>query len=208
MMGPMIKLYSRHVSCCRHRDDRDHIQCDCPKWVQGRIRGRKVRKSTKENSERMAWHVVNDWIENGLPEEEKSQDEISLAQAGDEFIDSCKAKGNRESTLVYQRKLVKNLVAFCKKKGLLRLIDVDAAEVGCFRDSWTQGSAMRAKKQKVLTQLFKLATSRKLIAENPTLGLETIKVKRRRTEPFTKDQMWAILRAVSDYQGDQEVPCG
>ena len=108
MMGPMIKLYSRHLSRCRHRDDRHHLQCDCPKWVQGRIRGQQLRRSTKENHERLAWHVVNDWMENGLPEDEKSQDEISLAQAGDEFIASCKAKGNKESTLVYQRKLVQD----------------------------------------------------------------------------------------------------
>ncbi len=104
MMGPMIKLYSRHISRCRHRDDREHLQCDCPKWTQGRIRGQQIRRSTKEHSERLAWNVVNDWIENGLPEDEKPQHEISIAQAGDEFIASCKAKGNKESTLVYQRK--------------------------------------------------------------------------------------------------------
>ncbi len=204
MIGPMIKLYSRHVSRCRHRGDRDHLRCDCPVWVQGRIRGQQVRRSTKEHSERLAWNVVNDWIEHGLPEDEKSQDEISIAQAKTEFIASCKAKGNKESTLVYQRKLVQDLVDFCKDKNLWKLKDVDAAEVGRFRDSWTQGSAMRAKKQKVLTQLFKWATVRKLIAENPTLGLETIKIKRRKTDPFTKDEMRAILRALSDYQGDQE----
>lgn len=204
MMGPMLKLYSRHLSRCRHRDDRNHLQCDCPKWVQGRIRGQQIRRSTKENSERPAWGVVNDWMERGLPQDEQPQHEITIAQATDEFIASCTTKGNKESTLVYQRKLVTDLVEFCEEKDLAKLKDLDAAEVGRFRDSWTQGSAMRAKKQKVLKLLFKWTVKRKLITDDPTEGLEPIKVKRRKTEPFTEDQMRSILRAVTNYPGDQE----
>jgi site-specific recombinase XerD len=81
---------------------------------------------------------------------------------------------------------------------------LDAAETGRFRDSWKQGPAQRYKLQKVLKLFFNWACDRRLIDDNPTAKLSQIKVKLRKTEPFTQPQMRAILRAVSDYPGDPE----
>lgn len=209
MMGPMQKIYSRHLSRCRYRDDRDHLACDCPKWVQGKIRGQQIRRSTKETSERLAWRVVNDWIENGVPDDEqKLRQDMTVEQAGAEFLHACKANGNRESTLRYKRELVRALVAFCAAKGLRRIADLDAAAAGRFRDSWNQGAAQRAKLQRVLKQFGTWAFDRGLVQDNPAAKLTAIKIRQRKTEPFTQPQMRAILRAVSDYPGDPETITG
>ena len=173
MMGPMQKLYSRHLDGCDHREDIYYLACDCPKWVRGKIRGRSIRKSTKENSERLAWRVVNDWIDNGLPEEETHRKPTSIEDAAEDFIKACTADGNTESTLSYKRLVIKTkLVEFCRDKKIQTIDKFTAECADKFRASWTQAAPTRAKMQRVFKAFGNWAVRTKLIPESFAAGLK------------------------------------
>ncbi len=38
-------VFTRHISDCKHKHDRQYRRCNCPKWVEARVNGERIRKS-------------------------------------------------------------------------------------------------------------------------------------------------------------------
>ena len=38
-------VFTRHTSDCKYKRDRLYRRCNCPKWVEGRFRSERIRKS-------------------------------------------------------------------------------------------------------------------------------------------------------------------
>ena len=38
-------VFTRYTFDCKYKHDRQYRQCDCPKWVEARVNGKRIRKS-------------------------------------------------------------------------------------------------------------------------------------------------------------------
>jgi len=46
----MLFVYVRHGEKCKHRRNIYYKKCKCPKWIDGYLDGKRVRKSAKTRS--------------------------------------------------------------------------------------------------------------------------------------------------------------
>jgi hypothetical protein len=74
----MLTLYRRHRSTCKSKARR--AKCFCPIWVQGILRGEKIRKSLDLTNWEAANKLVRDW------EVETPKDVITIEQAAIRFL--------------------------------------------------------------------------------------------------------------------------
>jgi hypothetical protein len=63
-------VFTRHTSDCKCKHDRQYRQCNCPKWVEARVNGERIRKSVStriwDEAERFRQRL-EDSVAQGLP---------------------------------------------------------------------------------------------------------------------------------------------
>ena len=181
----MLTVYSRHVEACRHRADRRRLNGRCPKWAQGRLRGKLVRRSLNVRDERAALRIARDWeIADCTPSEEREPPGLTPEAARDEFLDDLRARNSKPSTVRKYRLILDRLASSCAKNGIRSTRELSASDLRRFRSAWPQAAATRAKMQRQLQRFCRFATRAGWIADDPAAGLESIRVERRPTLPF------------------------
>jgi integrase/recombinase XerD len=96
-------------------------------------------------------------------------------------------------------------MAFTDNKGIHFVNELDLSILTEFRSGWNIGALTAAKKLERLRSLFKFALHRKMISENPTIGLTAPKVKSNPTLPFSDAEMKEILKAAESTTVDPRV---
>jgi hypothetical protein len=91
---------------------------------------------------------------------------ITIVDATDAFIASCTNRGIAEPTLKKYRTFAKQLKAFCKSRGYVRLIQLTTGDMDRFYTSWKDGKRARAKKLERLKAFVKFCLKRKWLAED------------------------------------------
>jgi integrase len=101
---------------------------------------------------------------------------------------------------IYKYELLRRRMQdFAKKGGLYALSDFSIDVLESFQGEWTVGDVTALKTLERLKSLFRAATARKWIVENPAVTLRGPKPKPRPTLPFTEDEMTRILAAIEKY---------
>jgi hypothetical protein len=63
----VLNLYRRHLTNCRHRQKgRKHRSCQCPLWVEGTLRGERVRRSLDMRSWEAGQDLLRAWESKGV----------------------------------------------------------------------------------------------------------------------------------------------
>jgi len=122
-----------------------------------------------------------------------------IEKACEDFLADAKARGLREPSLYKYRLLLTRLQTFAKDKGLVFLSNFDIDTTAKFRESWTNKGTAARKKLESLRTFFRFCHDRNWIESNPAARLKMPKNEEPPVEPFTKEQVAAILAAIPQY---------
>lgn len=127
------------------------------------------------------------------------QGDCLIEKACQDFLSDCLARGLRESSLYKYRLLLSRLQMFAKDKGLGHVRQFNLEMAAKFRESWTNKGTAARKKLESLRTFFKFCHQRGWIDSNPAASLKMPNNTEPPIEPFTQDQMTAILGAIPHY---------
>ena len=118
----MLTIYRRHGSDCSFHARKNQRSaransCEkrCPIWVQGSLSGQKVRRSLDLRSWEAASDLIHSWNASGQIGVAKTS-APPVAEAVSKFISDAEARGLRASTIKKYRRLLDELLGFCKSK--------------------------------------------------------------------------------------------
>jgi integrase/recombinase XerD len=198
----MLRLYRRHQRHCPHLPKgRKHLRCQCPLWVDGRLKGRRIHKSLCTTDWQKAQQIVRAWeVEGGLlPLQPRAPERITLEQAWARFLADLVARNLHPSTARKYRLLSRQISEYADQYRLRFLDQFDFPALAEFRATWKESPLTRSKKLERLRSFFLFAHESNWINENPARKLKGPKLVLRPTLPFTDQEMVRILGALDPY---------
>ncbi len=199
----MLTLYRRHLATCPHRLCRFR-RCRCPIWVEGTLRGKKIRKSLDLTAWEAASDLVREWEAAGETGVVKP-DVPTLTEAVAKFLADARARHLGRATLrKYEHLLERRLIPWADSQGwrLLKQLDVDRVRI--FRNSWPDGPSTAAKNLERLRAFMRFCQAARWVKDNAALALKPPKVTNSPTMPFTAEEMTKILDACEKYPGRKD----
>ena len=189
----MLSVYTRHSAHCSKRHDPNWKRCRCPKWINGTLAGRFIRKTAQTRSWEKAEELSRQWEGAASPQKIAP---VTLEAAVEAYLADAKARELREATL-YKLKSIfqKQLLAWAKDKGLRFLKEIDLALLRDFRATWKGGALAKKKKQERLIGFFWFCVRAGWLAANPTQGLGRIAVDAVPTDYFPHYEFEKIIDA-------------
>ena len=198
----MLTIYRRHIKTCPHCTlGRKYRRCRCPIWADGFIETQEIRESLGTRN----WEEAEEEKLPALRERYKRTaapppaEPITTVQAWKEFLTDAKARNLREPTIYKYDLLSRQMDLFGQGRGFRYLCEFDLRVLREFRASWPNQNLGAQKKLEYLRKFYRFAFDSKWIEENPARKLESPKVQRSPTMPFTQDQMAEILSACEKY---------
>ena len=194
----MLSVYARHSNDCPKKDDINWKRCRCPKWINGTLDGRFIRKTAKTRSWEKAEELKRRWEEAESP---KKIDLVTIEQAVEAYLADAKARELRDATL-YKLEIIfrKQFLAWVRDKGLRFLKEIDLSLLRDYRAAWKDGALAKKKKQERLIGFFWFCVRAGWLNSNPTQGLGRISVDPTPTDYFTQDEFKKILDATYLYR--------
>lgn len=214
----MLKPYRRHVKACRFwkgntNGNRDHNNCRCPIYVDGRLQGNRVNRRIKTRDWQKANEIVRDMEADGTPmvETEKPAG-VPVGRAVQVFIADLEKQGLMPGSIKKYKVLLSNtrppekidvyspsLVEFCKGNGIQFTNEIDLESLVRLRGEWKDAPLSSAKKLERLRCFGRFMEDHKYWPENLVKKLKAPKVKDPPTMPFTRDEVTALLDACSKF---------
>jgi hypothetical protein len=124
----MLKLWRRHRKDCKY-DSREDMRCACPIFSEWRVNGKRVRKELGTGDWRVAQTRAQQWEIAGVP---ASGEPITIESAFDRYIANLKALNLQPSTLRKHDLMKRQLLEFCKKRGLVFIGQLDFEQLTDF----------------------------------------------------------------------------
>jgi integrase len=184
----MLTIFRRHVDTCKHASKgRKHRTCGCPIAVEGRLRGRMIRKTLDVRSWEAAQKVVRE-MECGKPVEIPS-----LEEASKRFIEDMMSRGLSADTI----KKFELLTAELKRRFPNWQVDqFTPDDLGKFREKWKVQPSTARKKLERLRSFFKFCVERKWCETNPASSLRAPKELTIEKKPFDNSELEKIAWAI------------
>jgi len=92
------------------------------------------------------------------------------------------------------------MLLVAEKHGLRYLSEFDLDTVRASRESWPLHRSAAGRQVDLIKSFFSFAHASRWISENPALKLKTAKRAAPPTEPFSREQMAAIVAASDDHE--------
>ena len=193
----MLNIWRRHNPDRCDMTKRSETKCRCVIWATGTLpNGRRVRESTKLRDWTRAQAVIRQWEVEGEPP--KIDQRKLISEWKDTFLQDAKSRNLGTETYRKYVLVFKQLEAFCTKKGLRYVDQLDLPAVTQFRGSWKDAPLSASKKLERLRGILKFAVKRKWVKENAALDLDQPTLKQTPTLPFSEAEMKKILEAATD----------
>jgi integrase/recombinase XerD len=192
----MPTIYRRHSPTCQYKT-REQNRCRCRIWYDWNIDGRRIVKPIGTRDWQRAQGLARDMEAEGrILDGNKSP---LVEKACEDFLADAKARGLREPSIYKYKLLLTRLQAFAKDKGLVFISNFDLDMTAKFRETWTNKGTSARKKLERLRTFFTFCHDRGWISSNPAKKLKMPKNEEPPVEPFTKEQVTAILAAIPKY---------
>jgi integrase len=198
----MLTLYRRHLTACPYRSRRFR-RCRCPIWVEGTLRGEKIRRALDLTAWEAASDLVMEWEaagEIGVVKPEAP----TLTEAVAKFLLDAKARRLGWDTVrKYALLLERRFLPWAESQGYRLLKQLDVDQLREFRNSWSDGPLTAAKNLERLRAFLQFCQTARWVKHNPARALKPPKVTRPPTMPFTSEEMRRILEACDQYRGEK-----
>jgi integrase len=215
----MLKAQKRHRPPCKRPEWDLSTRCACPVVIRGTLQGSFVSLSTakylppeRARDLEAARDVALLWERAGAPVRPSESaltptpeaEPLTVAAAVAAYMADSQDRGNADAT-VYKKRIIfeRQLLAFCRGKGIRYLSELDANILREWRAAWKDEALARYKKQGRVIGFFWFCERAGWLARNfaadLTKGLGKIQVKAAETGYFTPAEYAAILDATYAY---------
>jgi integrase len=204
-----VKPYTRHVPGCTEKDDQEHNDCNCPKWLYEYPRGGKpVRRSLITHSFAEAQRIAADTLRGFDPEirqaraEQKKKDEsrVTVEDACQRWLTSVKRTNGDGGVWPTYQSLTKKLIDWASRKkfGDIQDITTSALDAWASSDEWTRYTKSTEHQRWMnLRSMFSFLVERKIIDQNPILPVKPVKLDGDPVQgPYTDAQVEAMYAYV------------
>lgn len=190
----MLHIYRRHYPPCPHTSRRvRNCAQKCPIWVQGTLRGERIKKSLDLRSWEAASDLVRAWESSGEIGVVKPE-APTVKEAVSRFFEDAETRGLKPATISkYKVLLEKQLLPWCRSKGFSRLKQLTVDELTRFRSSWPDAPLSMRKKQERMAAFFHFCKQREWIKSNPVMSIKLPEVTPSPTLPFEPEEIEKIL---------------
>ncbi len=183
----MLTLYRRHRTNCKHTGRR-YKSCFCPIWVQGTLRGERIRHSLDLTNWEAANRLTRDW------EIEGKASSLSVRDACERFVSDCEHGRKLSEGMLKKYKHV--TAELTVKLGDMPLRSVSVDELRRLREGWKLAPITMQKRLEMMRAFFKFCMDSGWIEKNPARPIRLPVFKMKPTMPFTDDEWKNILTAV------------
>jgi len=190
----VLSIYRRHTPQCPYRDQgRNWTRCSCPLWADGKLNGKRYRRSLGTRDWRRAVRRLAQ-LEADLAATEPGGLDKPLDEAITAFLAYSRdlAPGTQRN---YSRAL-RYLKDAAKNRGLESVSELDAETIDRLRASRDINTLTWTKELQILRHFFRFCEARKWTKENPARLVEMPRnVKPAPREPYTQNEIIRILAA-------------
>ncbi len=182
----MLTIWRRHGPGCKHTS-RGSRRCSCPIWIEGETSdGRNIKRQSLK---------TRVWAE---AERKKARLEMraariapSVAGATASYLADIERRGLSSSV----RGKFKLLLGRLEATHSTRLEAITAEDLRVFAASWGYAPSTARAELERLRQFFRYCVENEWITRNPASAVKPPRERAKPKEPFTKDEMTAILSA-------------
>ena len=214
-----VKPYTRHVASCSQKDDPDHNDCQCPKWLYEYKRGGKpARRSLVTPSWAEAQQIASDALRGFDPEiaEKRAQDQkrerqrVTVEAACQRWLDDVKKKNGTEGVWPTYRSLTRKFTDWATRNNVLYIQEVTTSALDAWSSSpeWTHNLSRTTQRQRWanLRAMFNYLASAKVIEDDPIRSIRPIRADGDPVQgPYTDEQIAAMFAHVADsLEGDPD----
>lgn len=200
-MRDELRLWRRHLKSCP-LSGRAERKCSCPIWCDGSLGGRRVRQSLGTTNWDRAERRVSKMVDPGFIDRS-----ITATDACAEYLDDCRARGLKKTTIQSYTKTLDCLKDFLEHGHYATLSMIGLDVLTAFRASriGTMKPSTLRKELKCLRAFCAFAMERGWITKNFAKQMKQPKGAAPVTLPFTPEEAEAIL-AACDHIGNREAP--
>lgn len=205
MSVPVVTIFVRHSTDCKHKGDEFHKQCRCRKHLRWSSGGKQYRQSAQTRSWEQAEKrkkVIELQFDSGATPEQAAAAALpasrkTLGQAIKTFISGKENQNIDSMTLNNHKRDLRRLEEFMSKKGRFFPAEVTLDDLESFRASWKdyyKASSSRSVAQTRLTEFLTYCYNDRMIDRIPALTpIETDHIP---TLPLTDAQVETLLNAI------------
>jgi integrase/recombinase XerD len=191
----MFTTCRRHLKNCEHRTEgRKYRRCRCPIWVDGFLGGQEIRKSLGMRDWEKAQDEIREWEAAGKLPVGNGGEPMTIEEATKQFLADAEARKLKDRTVYKYRLLFHQLDAFAKLQGVRFLQQLDTPTLRKFRASWKDSNFAALKKLERVRSFFRFAHENGWVEKNPASEIKNPRVTMRPTLPFSRDEMFAVLK--------------
>jgi integrase/recombinase XerD len=195
----MLTLWRRHNPIRCKLTSRSDRRCGCPIWVSGVDEaGNHLKQTTRlrdwQRAEALARRLA-------IGEKSAAGARVTIEDWQKAFLEYATSPAGKNLQLPTIRKyhqLFKPLTAYAAEKGYRFVNQLTLDVLTDFVGTWRDQPLSASLKLKRLRSVLKFAVQRKWIAENAALLLDTPKVRKKPTLPFTDVELKRILSVATD----------
>ncbi len=185
----MLTLYRRHRASCKNRSRRN-TKCFCPIWVQGVLRGEKVRQSLDLTNWEAANRTIQEWQIHG------KDLSVSVEEACGKFLADCEARKLSLGIIKKYKYVTQELIgAF----GGVALRSVSVDDLRTLRNGWKYAPLTARKRLEYVRTFFSFCVSNGWLQLNPAKSLKPHQTKQSPALPFSESEWEKILWATEAY---------
>ncbi len=190
----MLKLYRRHLPTCKHAaKGSKHTKCACPIWLDGMRDGKRSRRSL----DTFNWEEASKTLLELTTGTDRKQ--CSVVDAVDDYLDDCARRELKASGIKKYKEILEQLKLHCAGRAITTVRALDLAAVKGFVSELQDSTLVAGKKIERLRTFFRYCLEMGWTESNPALSIKKPKVTNAPVQPFTAEQVEAIIAAVDKY---------
>lgn len=184
----MLTLYRRHRAGCRYEARR--AKCSCPIWVQGKLRGERLRQSLDLTNWEAAQKLIREWEAHG------AKNVLSLGEAYKRFLAQHEANGSAAATVAKHKLLKREMLDFF---GDIPVRSISLDDVARFRESWDMAPISAKNKIERIRAFFKFCLEREWVERNAAKLLKPPKISEITPKPYEPRELEKIREAIEQF---------
>jgi integrase/recombinase XerD len=203
----MLFVYVRHTPECHHQDVK-YRRCRCPKWIDGYLAGKRVRRSANTRSWEPAEHKARMMEEAADPTKPKAPTPMTIQGAVEAFLSDEKGRSLAKETMKQSKTLFENqFLPWAKHLGVVRLHEINPHDLVRFRSTWGNNGLTANRKLSRLAGFFGFCIQNGWLIDNPAVRVKRAKANSCPTDWFPKPEFQRIVDATyayGDWQGGRD----
>ena len=187
----MLRIKRRHLPGCKHT--KQIAKCMCPIHVDGMHEGKRTRYSLDTSN----WEEASRKLLEITSGSEKK--DSSVVDAAKDFIEDCERRELAASGVKKYKEVLEQLNLHCAGRAITTVRALDYSAVKTFITKLQDSALVQGKKIERLRTFFRHCMDSGWCETNPAANVKKPKVTNKPVQPFTTEEVAAIIKATDSY---------